>query len=51
MKNNRSALREKIMVILYQIYLYKKGKMEYTVEDVIKIVRALEKIIHKRRRD
>lgn len=36
MKNNRSALREKIMVILYQIYLYKKGKMEYTVEDVIK---------------
>ena len=36
MKNNRSELREKIMVILYQIYLYKKNKMEYDIKDVIK---------------
>lgn len=36
MKNNRSELREKIMVILYQIYLYEKNKMNYDVKDVIK---------------
>ena len=36
MKNNRSELREKIMVILYQIYLYKKNKMVYDINDVIK---------------
>ena len=33
---NRSELREKIMTILYQITLYKKSKMEYDVEEVIK---------------
>lgn len=36
MINNRSKLREKIMIILYQISLYEKNKMEYNVEDVIK---------------
>src|SRR5574344_221330 len=33
---NRSELREKIMVIIYQISLYKNNKMEYNVDDVIK---------------
>lgn len=33
---SRSELREKIMTILYQITLYKKSKMEYDVEEVIK---------------
>ena len=33
---SRSELREKIMTILYQITLYKKSKMEYNVEEVIK---------------
>ena len=33
---NRSQLREKIMVILYQIYFYRQANIEYKVEDVIK---------------
>ena len=33
---SRSELREKIMTILYQITLYKKSKMKYDVEEVIK---------------
>ena len=33
---NRSEFREKIMVILYQIYFYRQSKMEYDVESVIK---------------
>lgn len=36
MKYTRSELREKIMIILYQIDFYKKGKMNYTIDDVIK---------------
>lgn len=36
MAKGRSELREKIMVILYQIDIYKKNKMTYEVEDVIK---------------
>lgn len=36
MGKTRSELREKIMVILYQIDIYKKNKMTYEVEDVIK---------------
>ena len=36
MKYTRSDLREKIMIILYQIDFYKREKMEYKVEDVIK---------------
>ena len=36
MKAKRSELREKIMIILYQIYLYKKDNMKYLIEDIIK---------------
>ncbi len=36
MKLTRTEAREKIMIILYQIDLYKKEHMEYNVEDVIK---------------
>ncbi len=36
MKYTRSELREKIMIILYQIDFYKKGKMDYDIEEVIK---------------
>ena len=36
MAKSRSELREKIMVILYQIDIYKKNKMTYEVEGVIK---------------
>jgi N utilization substance protein B len=32
----RSELREKVMTILYQIELYKKNKIEYNVDDVIR---------------
>jgi len=37
-QQNRSELRKKIMTILYQINIYEKNKMEYSVEDVIKEV-------------
>lgn len=33
---NRSELREKIMTIVYQISLYKKNKIDYNVDEVIK---------------
>jgi len=33
---NRSQLREKIMTIVYQLSLYKTGKLEHDVEKVIK---------------
>ena len=33
---NRTELRQKIMTILYQIFLYDASKIEYKVEDVIK---------------
>lgn len=33
---NRSELREKIMTIIYQISLYKKNKIDYNVDEVIK---------------
>ena len=33
---NRSKLREKTMVILYQIYFYRQSNIEYDVDDVIK---------------
>ncbi len=36
MKYTRSELREKIMIILYQIDFYKRGKMNYNIDDVIK---------------
>ena len=36
MKVTRSELRERIMTILYQINIYRKDKIKYNVEDVIK---------------
>lgn len=39
---NRTELRKKIMTILYQINVYKKSKMEYSVEEVIKEVMPIE---------
>ena len=36
MKYSRSELREKIMIILYQIDFYKKENMEFEIKDVIK---------------
>lgn len=36
MKHTRSELREKIMIILYQIDFYKKENMEFEIKDVIK---------------
>ncbi len=36
MKLTRTEAREKIMIILYQIDLYKKENMDYDVEEVIK---------------
>ena len=36
MKYTRSELREKIMIILYQIDFYRRGKMNYNIDDVIK---------------
>lgn len=36
MKPSRSELREKIMTILYQIFMYENNKMSYKIEDVIK---------------
>ena len=35
MKANRTMTRENAMRILYQIFLYKKNKIEYTVENTI----------------
>lgn len=35
MSLNRSKLREKIMVILYQVYLYRQSGLEYNVEEII----------------
>ena len=35
MKVTRSELRERIMTILYQINIYRKDKIDYSVEDVI----------------
>ena len=36
MKVTRSELRERIMTCLYQINIYRKDNMDYTVEDVLK---------------
>ena len=35
---NRSELRKKIMTILYQVGVYKKNKIEYSIDDIIKEV-------------
>lgn len=36
MKQTRSELREKIMTILYQIFMYQTNKLEYNLENLIK---------------
>ena len=36
MKTTRSELRERIMTILYQINIYRKDKIDYEIENVIK---------------
>lgn len=36
MKVTRSELREKIMTILYQVNVYRKDKIEYNLDDVIR---------------
>lgn len=36
MRINRSLLREKIMTILYQIYIYRKDNIKFNLNDVIK---------------
>lgn len=38
----RSELRVEIMTILYQINIYKKNKMEFNLEDVIKEVTVVD---------
>ncbi|MGN1312073.1 MAG: transcription antitermination factor NusB [Bacilli bacterium] len=35
MKANRTVTRESAMAILYQIFLYKKNKINYNIEEVI----------------
>ena len=35
MKTSRTITREKAMTILYQIFLYKKNNINYTIEEVI----------------
>ena len=35
MKANRTMTRENAMRVLYQVFLYKKNKIEYTVENTI----------------
>lgn len=39
---NRTELRKKIMTILYQINIYKKNKIDYDVDEVMKEVLPLE---------
>ena len=34
MKTNRTITREKVMTILYQIFLYKKNNINYSIEEV-----------------
>ena len=43
MKTNRTITREKAMTILYQIFLYKKNKINYDINNVIEEV--LENIV------
>lgn len=35
MKTNRTITREKTMTILYQVFLYKKNKINYDIDNVI----------------
>lgn len=41
-KENRSALRNKIMTILYQINIYEKAKMVYDIDAIMKEVMDIE---------
>ena len=41
-QKSRSELRKKIMTILYQINMYKKNKIEYDVDSVIKEVEEID---------
>ena len=36
MKQTRSELRERIMTILYQVFMYQNNKIEYNLDDLIK---------------
>ena len=42
MEKNRSELRKKIMTILYQINMYKKNKIDFNVDSVIKEVEEID---------
>lgn len=42
MENSRSELRKKIMTILYQISIYEKNKIDYSVDNVIKEVMGID---------
>lgn len=43
MKANRTITREKAMTVLYQIFLYRKNKINYEVNDVInEIIEVME---------
>jgi len=42
MKQTRSELREKIMTILYQTFMYENNKIEYELKDLIKEQTTLE---------
>ncbi|MBQ8193020.1 MAG: transcription antitermination factor NusB [Bacilli bacterium] len=35
MKTNRTITREKAMAVLYQVFLYRKNKIEYVILDII----------------
>lgn len=39
---NRSELRKKIMIILYQINIYEINKIEYDINEVIKMVSEID---------
>jgi len=39
---NRSELRKKIMTILYQINVYDKNKMDYSIDEIIKEVLEID---------
>ncbi len=36
MRHTRSELREKVMIILYQVDFYKKENLDYEIKDIIK---------------
>ena len=42
MKQTRSELREKIMTILYQSFMYENNKIEFDIKDLIKEQSVLE---------